>query len=209
MTVELATTTEGSGPPLVLLHGITEDASFWAPVVPLLTPWATVTTVDLRGHGASPDGDAYDLADMADDVAATFGDEPPLVVGHSWAACSPWWSPPGTPPAASSTSTSPGAGRLQAGVQQAASLLRGSTAEFEGFMTAMFASMHGSTPPAESAALAVRRRPRQDVVTGIWTPLLDWSPPTWTPSWRRRRPRSPCRCCRCTAWTRARTTPPG
>ncbi len=61
-------------------------------------------------------------------------------------------------------------------MQQAAPLLRGSTPEFEGFMTAMFASMHGSTPAAEAAALAVRRRPRQDVVTGIWTPLLDWSP---------------------------------
>ncbi|SCX37709.1 Pimeloyl-ACP methyl ester carboxylesterase [Klenkia marina] len=178
MTVELATAVQGSGPRLVLLHGITEDRTFWAPVVPLLTPWASVVQVDLRGHGDSPRAEGYDLEDMADDVAAAVGtDEPPLVVGHSLGGLLAVVLAARHPVRGVVDVDQPLAlGGLQAGVQQAAPLLRGSTPEFEGFMAAMFASMQGSTPGDEAAALAARRRPRQDVVTGIWTPLLDWSP---------------------------------
>jgi pimeloyl-ACP methyl ester carboxylesterase len=45
---------EGSGPPLILVHGIGAARNTWAKLLPVLTPHFTVVTYDLRGHGASP-----------------------------------------------------------------------------------------------------------------------------------------------------------
>src|SRR5581483_5523838 len=44
----------GSGPPLLLLHGLGHRRQAWDPVLGLLTPHREVITVDLPGHGASP-----------------------------------------------------------------------------------------------------------------------------------------------------------
>ena len=50
----LASTIEGHGPPLVLLHGLGSSRSVWRPVVPALAEDFTVIAVDLPGHGDSP-----------------------------------------------------------------------------------------------------------------------------------------------------------
>lgn len=50
----LACEREGSGPPLVLLHGAGHRRQAWNVVRDLLTPHRTVITVDLPGHGESP-----------------------------------------------------------------------------------------------------------------------------------------------------------
>jgi pimeloyl-ACP methyl ester carboxylesterase len=50
----LAYERRGSGPPLVLLHGVGHRRQGWDAVVSLLTPHRTVITVDLPGHGESP-----------------------------------------------------------------------------------------------------------------------------------------------------------
>ena len=42
-----------SGPPLVLLHGLTGWWHAWEPCLPQLTPTWHVYAVDLRGHGQS------------------------------------------------------------------------------------------------------------------------------------------------------------
>jgi len=79
--------TAGSGPPLLLLHGIANSSETWARVAPLLSERFTVIAPDLLGHGqsATPRGD-YSLgahASGARDVATALGHERVTVVGHS------------------------------------------------------------------------------------------------------------------------------
>jgi pimeloyl-ACP methyl ester carboxylesterase len=73
----------------VLVHGVTSSSRTWWRVGPALAGRGfRVLAVDLRGHGASPRTVAgRSLADLADDVAATVGDDPvELLVGHSLGA---------------------------------------------------------------------------------------------------------------------------
>lgn len=66
----LYTTTTGTGPDLVLLHGWGLNGEIWGDVVDTLASRRRVTLVDLAGHGRSgmPDG-AYDLDHLAAFVA--------------------------------------------------------------------------------------------------------------------------------------------
>ena len=77
----------GSGPALLLLHGIANSSETWERVAPLLSDRFTLIAPDLLGHGASasPPGD-YSLgahASGARDVATALGHERVTVVGHS------------------------------------------------------------------------------------------------------------------------------
>src|SRR3954465_12608853 len=77
----------GSGPPLLLLHGIANSSDTWARVAPLLSDRFTVIAPDLLGHGesAAPRGD-YSLgahASGARDIATALGHDRVTVVGHS------------------------------------------------------------------------------------------------------------------------------
>jgi pimeloyl-ACP methyl ester carboxylesterase len=79
--------TAGSGPALLLLHGIANSSETWARVAPLLSERFTVIAPDLLGHGrsATPRGD-YSLgahASGARDVATALGHERVTVAGHS------------------------------------------------------------------------------------------------------------------------------
>jgi pimeloyl-ACP methyl ester carboxylesterase len=61
----------GSGEPLVMLHGGIGASETLAPVVPALAAERRVITVDLQGHGRTPDVDRpFRPETMADDVAA-------------------------------------------------------------------------------------------------------------------------------------------
>jgi len=44
----------GSGPPLVLIHGVAGSQMVWDPLVPLLEGARTVVRMDLMGYGSSP-----------------------------------------------------------------------------------------------------------------------------------------------------------
>jgi pimeloyl-ACP methyl ester carboxylesterase len=77
----------GSGPLLILLHGITSTSEAWRKVMPPLAERYTVVAPDMLGHGrsAKPRGD-YSLGAYAAgvrDLLAVLGFERGTVVGHS------------------------------------------------------------------------------------------------------------------------------
>ena len=77
----------GSGPALVLVHGITSTSATWANVLPYLAEHFTVIAPDLLGHGesAKPRGD-YSLGAYASgirDLLLALGHERATFVGHS------------------------------------------------------------------------------------------------------------------------------
>jgi pimeloyl-ACP methyl ester carboxylesterase len=77
----------GSGPVLVLIHGITSDSRTWERVIPRLARDFTVIAPDLIGHGesAKPRGD-YSLGAHASgvrDVLLALGHERATFAGHS------------------------------------------------------------------------------------------------------------------------------
>jgi len=87
--VGLAYERHGSGPPLVLLHGVGHRRQAWNAVLDLLAPHRTVIAVDLPGHGESPplkaDGQPP-VRVMAEEVIGFLGElglERPHVAGNS------------------------------------------------------------------------------------------------------------------------------
>ena len=78
---------KGSGPVLLLIHGMASSLATWRSVVDPLARNATVLAIDLPGHGgSSPGGGDYSLGSLAAglrDVVAALGHDRVTVVGHS------------------------------------------------------------------------------------------------------------------------------
>jgi len=74
--VELNCRTEGSGAPIVLLHGIGGNHTVWNEVIPGLAKEFLVLAPDLRGHGRSraPPESRFTFAEMAGDVLRLLDD---------------------------------------------------------------------------------------------------------------------------------------
>ena len=87
--MQLAYDRAGSGPPLVLVHGIGSRRGVWKPVVPLLAAARDVLAVDLPGFGESPvlpDGEKPTVEALARALVAWWADlglERPHVAGNS------------------------------------------------------------------------------------------------------------------------------
>jgi pimeloyl-ACP methyl ester carboxylesterase len=76
-----------AGAPVVLIHGYTDSARDWVPLVPYLSPHFHLILVDIRGHGSSSKPEccytrldfAYDIKLLLDALGVQRAD----VVGHS------------------------------------------------------------------------------------------------------------------------------
>ncbi len=86
----------GSGPPLVLLHGVSLSAAAWAPVFSALLAWRLLA-VDLPGHGLS-DPTVYrrghvrkQACQLIDDILDGLELDQAPVVGHSLGAMFALW----------------------------------------------------------------------------------------------------------------------
>lgn len=83
--IEVNYRTTGTGPPVVVLHGLAEDHASWNPVIGHLEGWTTYA-VDLRGHGATAAGAGRGtLEQLGDDLVAFLREVsgPATVVGYS------------------------------------------------------------------------------------------------------------------------------
>jgi esterase len=84
--VALAATEQGSGSPLLILHGLFGSRRNWSTPAQRLGAAHHVFALDARNHGASPWADSMTYADMSEDVqafAAARGLGPTAVIGHS------------------------------------------------------------------------------------------------------------------------------
>jgi pimeloyl-ACP methyl ester carboxylesterase len=77
-----------SGPPLLLLHGITSDAHAWWRLGPaLVAAGYHVFALDMPGHGDSAETDDHRIEPIAALVATVLrsrASDPAVVIGHSW-----------------------------------------------------------------------------------------------------------------------------
>jgi esterase len=86
MALNLAVESAGSGPPLLVLHGLFGSSSNWRGGARQLAATHSVHSVDLRNHGASPWADSMDYVAMAGDVLQLMDRlelDRPAVLGHS------------------------------------------------------------------------------------------------------------------------------
>jgi pimeloyl-ACP methyl ester carboxylesterase len=84
--IQVAYRSEGSGPPLVLIHGITEDHRAWDELVRELARDCRVIRLDLPGHGESSPLAEYNAQALVTPVAALMQAlelDRPRLIGHS------------------------------------------------------------------------------------------------------------------------------
>jgi pimeloyl-ACP methyl ester carboxylesterase len=86
ITLAYRTAGDPADPPMVLLHGLGDDARDWDVVLPALAANHRVYAVDLRGHGRSSHPGRYSFELMRDDVIGFLeatGVGRCVLVGHS------------------------------------------------------------------------------------------------------------------------------
>lgn len=176
--VEIAFDDQGSGPPLVLVHGITENRHTWDPLTDALVVDHRVARLDLRGHGESDSGAPYDLLTLASDlheVLTALGIGPDAVlIGHSLGATVVSAYAASFPCRAVVNVDQPlDLGAFQEALQELAPMLRGGPESCAQAVTMVLDAMSGPLAGAELARITALRRADQEVVLGVWDLVID------------------------------------
>lgn len=175
---EIAWSVVGTGEDVLLVHGITESAGSWAPIVDRLASSSRVITMDLRGHGESGTAERYDLEAMAGDVAtvmAAAGSAAPHLVGHSLGGAVVSAAGAALPVASVvNVDQSLQLGGFKAALEPAEAMLRDATT-FPTVISQLFSDMRGSLGDAEFERVGALRRPDQTVVLGVWEMMFTMS----------------------------------
>jgi pimeloyl-ACP methyl ester carboxylesterase len=172
----LAYDVRGAGPPLVLVHGITESHHAWDPLIDELALDARVIAVDLRGHGESERRPPYDVFTMAEDLDAVLtaaGVNEPIVVGHSlggvvvtlYASMHPVR-------AVVNVDQSLEVSGFKEFLTAVEPSLRGDDAEFQALVASLVEGLYGPLDRQERDRLERLARRDQEVVVGCWDQLL-------------------------------------
>lgn len=170
--------------PLVLVHGITESKHSWDPLLDALsidqaaTARRTILAVDLRGHGDATRASPFDLVAMATDVltemaAAGIAPADAVLIGHSLG---------GTVVTAMASVAQFRAvinvdqpltlADFQDTLRQLEPMLRGDQTSFAAAISMVFDALRGPLSDEQYQRLGALRRPEQNVVLGVWDPVL-------------------------------------
>lgn len=174
----IAFSESGDGPPLVLVHGITESRHAWDPIMPALSEHWRVVAIDLRGHGDSGRQAPYDPVTMASDVNAVVADlglDAPLMVGHSLGGVVVTaYGGAGHPARGIVNVDQPIAlGAFKEALEPLTPMLRGSREEFDTAVGIIFEVLDGPLPAEERARLNALSSPEPEVVLGVWGAVFD------------------------------------
>lgn len=168
---EIAWSAVGQGDDVLLVHGITESAGTWDPIVDRLRTSNRVISLDLRGHGESGTADRYDLDAMAGDVAAVMGaagSAAPHLVGHSLGGAVVSAAGAVLPVASVvNVDQSLQLGSFKAALEPAEAMLR-DEATFPAVIGQLFTDMRGALGDEEFERVNALRRGNQAVVLGVW-----------------------------------------
>lgn len=175
---EIAWSATGTGPDVVLVHGITENAASWQPVVDRLSGDHRVISLDLRGHGESSVADRYDLEAMTGDVAAVIAaadSNGARLVGHSLGGIVVSAAGAALPVASVvNVDQSLQLGGFKAALTPAEAMLRDADT-FPAVIAQLFTDMRGALSDSEFDRINALRRPDQHVVLGVWDLIFTMS----------------------------------
>jgi pimeloyl-ACP methyl ester carboxylesterase len=178
LNVSLACDIEGTGTPVVFLHGLTFDRRSWRPIIDRLAGSVTSIAIDLPAHGDSG-GEPAPLESVGNQVHQLLQSleiERPVVVGHSMAAAV----------AALYASAHPARGIVMVDqatevlpfaqmLHQVAPMLRGPA--FDQVWPNIESSLGLERIPEPTRTLVLdTHKVRQDVVLGYWDQVLNTEP---------------------------------